>query len=74
MKSIPNIVAIVLIALGIILMSYAGFSYTKQEDVAQIGSLTITNEEKKTIPFSPTAGAICLGLGIIVLIVNRMKK
>ena len=74
MKPLPNVIALALIILGIIFLSYAGFSYTTQEQVAQIGTLKITNEEKKTVPFSPVAGGICIILGVGIIIFNRMKR
>ena len=73
MKPISNIIALVLVVLGIVFMSYAGFTYTTEEKVAEIGPVKITNEEKKTVPFSPIAGGVCLVLGVLIFIVNKRK-
>jgi hypothetical protein len=74
MKKIFNIVAIGLIVVGALFISYSGFTYSKQENVAQIGSLTITAETDKTIPFSPIAGSIFIVFGIGLLAYNMRKR
>lgn len=67
-------IAIVLIIVGVIFLSYSGFHYTTQEQVAQIGSLKVIDEKQKTIPFSPIIGSICLAVGIGLIAFNRMKR
>jgi len=67
------VIGIVLLAVGIAMLAYQGISYTRQEQVAQLGPLRVTTEERKTLPLSPTAGAAAIGLGatLIVLGVRR---
>jgi len=72
MKAITNLVGILLIILGIISLGYNGFSYNKQEDVAKIGSLKITADEKKTVFLPPIFGGIALVAGIALVVIGRM--
>lgn len=74
MKTLINVFALLLIVFGIITVSYAGFTYTTKEEVAQIGSVTISNEEEKRVPFSPILGGVCMAVGIAILVANRMRR
>jgi hypothetical protein len=47
------VVGIVLLVVGIAMLAYQGIRYTRQEQVAQLGPLRITTEERKTLPLSP---------------------
>ncbi len=73
MKSVTNIAGIILIVVGVLCLSYTGFTYTTNEKVAEIGNIKITAQEEKTIPFSPILGGISLvaGLGLLFLSKNR---
>jgi hypothetical protein len=64
------VIGIVLLVVGIAMLAYHGISYTRQEQVAQVGPLRVTKEERKTLPLSPAAGAVALGLGAILIIVG----
>ncbi len=74
MKVFINIVAVILILFGILSLTYTGYTYTTQEKVAELGSLKVTAETEKTVPFSPVVGGICLALGIGLIIFNRVKR
>ena len=74
MKSITNIVGILLILVGIIALSYQGFNYTKKEEVAKLGDLQITAQTKERYTFPPLLGGLCLGGGIVLLIVGAINK
>ncbi len=74
MKKFTNILAVILIILGIVFLSYRGLTYTTSEEVIDIGNVQVTADTDKTIPFSPIAGGVCLALGIGLLVFNRMKR
>lgn len=69
MKPITNLVGIVLIIFGIVTLAYEGFTYTKQEKIAEIGDVKITADTQKTVYFPPILGAasILVGLGLVVI-------
>ena len=70
---IANMIGVVLIIGGVIGVSYPGITYTSDEKVAEIGSVKITNQTEKTIPFSPVAGGLCIAIGIGLIIFSRLR-
>jgi hypothetical protein len=70
---ITTILAIVLIAIGIVAFGYQGITYTTKETVVDIGPLKIDAEKTKTFPLPPIVGAISLVGGIVLLVVGRKK-
>lgn len=65
--------ALVLIALGIIALVYQGISYQSQDRVVDLGPLHVTAERTHTLPLPPIADAIALLGGIALLIFDRKK-
>ncbi len=64
------VVGLVLVAVGIAMLAYQGIRYTRQEQVAQLGPVRITTEERKTLPLPPLAGAAAVGLGAILIVMG----
>ncbi|MBX9585714.1 MAG: DUF3185 domain-containing protein [Gammaproteobacteria bacterium] len=71
MKGILSILGVVLLLAGIVTLTYQGFTYTKQEKVAQIGDVTITAEHPKTVYFPPILGGLCIVAGLVLVVVGR---
>lgn len=67
-----RLVAIVLIILGIIGLTYGGISFTRREKVVDVGPLEISKDTRETLPLSPIAGGLCL-IGGIALLVMRPR-
>ena len=67
------IVAILLIALGIVAFAYQGITYKTREKAVDLGSLQVTTETTKNIPIPPIVGAIALIGGVVLLISNAKK-
>lgn len=67
-----KIVAVVLIAAGIVGLVYGGFSYTKETTAVKLGSLELSVKEKETfnVPVWAGVGAIVVG-GLILLFGSR---
>ena len=68
------LLAIILIALGIMAFVYQGITYTTDEKVINFGSLEITAEKTRTLPLPPIVGALALAGGIVLLVVGRKKS
>ena len=68
-----NIIAIILIALGIVAFVYQGITYTTREKVVDLGPIQVMAEKSKTIPLPPIVGAIALLGGIVLLIAGSRK-
>jgi hypothetical protein len=68
-----TIIAILLIAIGIVAFGYQGITYTTRENVVDLGPLKMTAETKKTLPLPPIVGAIALVGGIVLLVAGKKK-
>ena len=68
-----TIIAIILIAVGVVAFTYQGITYTTREKVVDLGPIQMTAEKTKTIPLPPILGAIALVGGIVLLVVGNRK-
>ena len=67
------IIAILLIALGIVAFAYQGITYTTREKVVDLGPIQVTAEKTKTFPLPPVVGAIAIVGGIVLLVMGSRK-
>jgi hypothetical protein len=74
MRTIINVFGILLIVFGITVFAYQGFTYTKHENVAQIGNLKITADTQKTVYLPPLLGGLSLVAGIGLVLIGRFGK
>ena len=66
-----KILAIVLIALGLIGLVYGGFRVAYPDKVIDAGALQVTVTKHKTLPIPPILGVVALSAGIGLLVVDR---
>jgi TRAP-type C4-dicarboxylate transport system permease small subunit len=68
MMNALKIVALALIAAGVLGLIYGGFTYTKNSREAKIGPLEMTMARKQTVnvPVWAAVGAIVVGAGLLV--------
>lgn len=71
MKTLVNVIGILLIIFGIVSLAYHGYEYTTREQVAQLGNIQVTQETTKVVYFSPLVGGISLAVGLVLLIFSR---
>lgn len=69
-----RVLGIALIILGVVAFGYQGITYTTQEKVIDVGSLTATVEKEKTFPLPPIVGAAALVGGIVLLVVGARRS
>jgi hypothetical protein len=71
--SAVKIVAIVLIAAGILGLAYGKFSYTKETHEAKLGPLELSVKDKEmvNVPVWVGVGAIVVG-GLLLLVPNKI--
>jgi hypothetical protein len=67
------IIAIILIALGIVALAYQGITYTTRDKVVDIGPIQMTAEKTKTLPLPPIVGGVALISGIVLLVMGSKK-
>jgi len=65
--------AIALIVLGVVVLAYGKFSYTKERHDAKLGSLSFSLKEKQTVNVPAWLGIGAIGAGTVLLIVGRKK-
>jgi len=68
-----KLLAIALIAIGIIAFAYQGISYTSRDKVVDLGPLHVTAERSHTLPLPPLVGAIALVGGLALLFMTGQK-
>jgi hypothetical protein len=68
MKSGLLVIAIVLIAIGVVSLAYQGITYTTREKVLEVGPIKATAEKQKTIPLPPILGGLALAGGVVLLV------
>lgn len=63
-----KLIGIILIAAGCLGLVYGGFSYTKETTGVKLGSLELKIQEKETVtvPLIVSAGAIAVGVFLLV--------
>jgi uncharacterized membrane protein YidH (DUF202 family) len=66
-----NLIAMVLIVLGLVGLLYGGFTYTREKKVVDIGSVQVTRQEHEKLPISPIVGVVVLVSGVLLLVSNR---
>ena len=66
-----TLIAVILIAIGIVAFAYQGITYTTREKVVDIGPIQMTTEKTKTIPLPPLVGALALVGGIVLLVMGK---
>jgi len=64
---------IVLLIIGIVMLIWTGFSYTKREKVVDAGPLHISADKEKTVNWPPYAGGVLAIAGIILLVAPGRK-
>jgi hypothetical protein len=73
MKSII-LLGILLAVLGMLALVYEGFSYTRQEEVLDVGPIHATADTQEHIPLTPIAGGLALAAGAVMLAIGAKQK
>lgn len=68
MKSGLLVIAVILIAIGVVSLAYQGITYTTREKVLEVGPIKATAEKKKTLPLPPILGGLSLAGGVVLLV------
>ena len=68
-----RLIAIVLLAAGVLALVYGGFSYTKQTHDAKLGPLEISVTEKQRVNVPVWAGVVLVVAGAGILLTGRKK-
>jgi hypothetical protein len=69
--STKTIIAVVLVALGVVVLAYSGISFTTPGHPVNFPGIHIETTERHFIP--PVVGALALVGGIVLLLVNPKR-
>jgi hypothetical protein len=64
---------IALIIIGAIMMVFTGFNIITKKKVVDLGAVEISRDEKTPIYWSPIAGGIILGVGLLTFFASRKR-
>lgn len=67
-------IGIILIIAGVVMLIIRGFTYTKKEEVLDLGRVEITKEQKKTVTWPLYAGGVAVVTGLILVIASGRTK
>jgi uncharacterized membrane protein len=66
-------IGVVLIVVGIAMLIWTGFTYTKKEKVIDAGPIQVSADRQKTVNWPPYLGGILLVGGIVIVAVSKNK-
>lgn len=65
---------IILLILGIIMLIWSGFTYTKKEKVIDAGPVEVSTDKQKSVNWPPYAGGILVVGGLIMAIAANRRR
>ncbi|MVN89644.1 YidH family protein [Mucilaginibacter aquatilis] len=68
-----KILGIAFIILGVVMLIWTGFTYTKKEKVIDAGPIQVSAEKEKSVNWPPYAGGILLVGGIALVALDRRR-
>ncbi|WP_316843567.1 hypothetical protein [Pedobacter psychrodurus] len=67
-------VGLILIVVGIAMLIWTGFSYTRKEKIVDAGPIQISADKEKSVNWPPYAGGIILVAGVFVFVASKNKR
>lgn len=69
-----QIIGVLLIVGGLAALLMGGFSFTRSEEVLDIGPVEATVERRERVPLPPIVGGLALAAGVALLFVGSKKR
>lgn len=66
-------VGLILIIVGIAMLVWTGFSYTRKEKIVDAGPIQISADKEKSVNWPPYVGGIVLVAGVFVFVASKRK-
>jgi len=67
-------IGILLLVVGIVMLIWTGFTYTKKEKVIDAGPLQVSADKEKRVNWPPYAGGILVIGGVVLLMVGNKNR
>jgi len=64
---------VLLIVVGLIMLVWSGFTYTKKEKIVDVGAIEISADKQETVNWPPYVGAIAMVVGVVVYVSTRKR-
>lgn len=74
MRSGLSITGIVLIVLGSLALAYQAITYTKTEEILDVGPLEVEATTNETIPIPPLVGFAAVAGGVGLMLMDGRRK
>lgn len=65
---------VILVAIGIVMLIYTGFSYVTTEKVVDLGPIQINKEKNHFIQWPPIVGVVLLIGGVVVIVFDKKTR
>ena len=65
---VGTLLGLILVVAGLVGVAIGGIKYTKNREIAHVGSVTITTHEERQIPISPIVGGVAIVAGIALIV------
>ena len=65
---------IVLLAAGLIMLIWTGFSFSHREKLVDAGPIHISADRERTVTWPPYAGGVLAVIGVVLLVSSRSRK
>jgi len=69
-----KILGIIFLVVGILMVLFTGFSFTKKEKVVDAGPIDVSVNKKHSVNWPPYAGGILAVAGLIMLVVPDKRS
>lgn len=69
-----NSLGVLLIVIGLIMLVWSGFTYTKKEKIVDAGPIEISADREKSVNWPPYVGGVAMLTGVIVYVASRRKQ
>lgn len=69
-----KLIGVMLVILGVLALVYGGITYNENTTVLEVGSLSVTATEKKSLPIPAVAGVVVLVGGIALLVLGQRRR
>ena len=71
----PNtLLAVLLIAVGLVALIYQGVTYTTREKVVDVGAIHVMADRTRSIPLPPVFGALAIAGGVVLLALGNRNR
>jgi uncharacterized membrane protein HdeD (DUF308 family) len=68
-----RLIGIVLIVLGLAALAWPAITFTRTEEVLDVGPVEVTTQERERIPIPPLVGGVAVAAGVALIVLGGRK-